>query len=184
MAVAEVDLVVEDGNGLSTSNVYISLTDADEYHRLRGNDLWSEASESDKCVALIRATQYLDTRWIWSDIVYDPDQALKFPRATLYNMDGYDVSASVPVEIENACCEYALAVLGDGTALVELSPVPDQTTGNRVTMQRDKVGSLETETRYDSMSGVLFTKTYPQADRIVKRSGYALNGIGNGGTMR
>jgi hypothetical protein len=184
MAVTDSDLTVEDGTGLADANVYISRADATEYHRLRGNDLWAEASENDQCVALIRATQYLDTRWIWFDIRFDADQALMFPRNELYDRDGNDVGQSVPIEIQDACCEYALAVLGDGTALVDLSPVPDQDAGMRVSMQRDKVGSLETETRYDTGVGVRFTNTYPQADRIVKRSNYAINGVGNGGTMR
>lgn len=184
MAVTNSDLVVEDGTGLSTANVYISLAAATEYHRLRGNELWAEASENDQCVALVRATQYLDTRWIWTDVRADSDQALGFPRNEVYDVGGNDVTESVPVEIEDACCEYALAVLGTGEALVELSPTPDQSTGTKVTMQRDKVGTLETETRFDTGVGVRFTVSYPHADRIVKRSGYAINGSGGGGTMR
>ena len=184
MPVADVDLTVEDGTGLAAANVYISRADAIEYHRLRGNTIFEDADENDQCVALIRASQYLDTRWIWFDEKFDEDQGLLFPRNELLDRDGNDVSQTVPQEIQDACCEYALAVLGDGTALVELSPTPDQDTGTQVTMQRDKVGSLETETRYDTGVGVRYTISYPQADRIVKRSGYAINGVGNGGTMR
>jgi hypothetical protein len=185
MAVTNADLVVEDGTGLSTANVYISLADATEYHRVRGNGLWGPAAtENDMCVALIRATQYLDTRWVWTDVRAKTAQTLGFPREEVYDVDGNDVSASVPLEIKDACCEYALAVLGTGVALVELSPTPDQSTGIKVTMQRDKVGSLETETRYDTGVGVRFTVTYPHADRIIKRSGYAINGGGGGGAMR
>ncbi len=184
MAVTNSDLVVENGTGLSTANVYVSLATATEYHRLRGNDVWADSSENDKCVALIRATQYLDTRWSWLDVRATTTQTLSFPREELYDIDGNDVSSSVPVEIADACCEYALIVLGTGEALVELSPTPDQSTGTKVTMQRDKVGTLETETRYDTGVGVRFTTTYPHADRIVKRSGYAINSGGGGGAMR
>ena len=178
------DLVVEDGTGLLDSNSYAALVEADNYHFLRGNALWAAATESDKVVALIRATQYLDTRWVWVDVRASSNQSLAFPRNEIYDRDGNDVTQSVPIEIFDACCEYALSVLGDGTALVSLSPTPDQTTGIRVTMQRDKVGTLESETRYDTGVGVRFTNTYPQADRIVKRSGYALNSSSSGGTMR
>lgn len=184
MAVTNADLVVEDGTGLSTANVYISLADATEYHRIRGNILWEQSSENNKCVSLIRATQYLDTRWAWLDVRAYTDQTLSFPRDDIYDIDGNDVSESVPIEISNACCEYALVALGTGGTMVDLSPTPDQTVGTKVTLQRDKVGTLETETRYDTGVGVRFTMTYPQADRIVKRSGYAINGGGGGGAMR
>ena len=126
-----------------------------------GNDLWEEASENDKCVSLIRATQYLDTRWVWIDVRAKATQTLGFPREEIYDMDGNDVTVSVPVEIADACCEYALVVLGTGEALVDLSPTPDQSTGIKVTMQRDKVGTLETETRYDTGVGVRFYRNVP-----------------------
>lgn len=183
MAVVEADLTVEDGTGLAAANVYVGLAVATEYHRLRGNDLWAEADEHSQCVALIRATQYLDTRWVWRNVVLEELQALEFPRAELYDRDGYDVSESVPSEIVHATCEYALAVLGDGDALAELSPTPDQTNGLSVTLQRDKVGDLETETRYNTGTGARVTKSYPKADRIVTRSGYTLY-RGGGSTIR
>ena len=184
MPLTDTDIVEEDGTGLATATSYIDRAAATTYHRLRGNDLWADADVNDQCVALIRATQYLDTRWIWLDTILVETQALQFPRYDLENRDGYDVGSSVPQEIADACCEYALEVLGDGTALVELSPTPSQSTGAKVTMQRDKVGDLETETRFEAGMGVRFTTTFPHADRIIKRSGYAVNGSGNGGSMR
>jgi len=180
MALTETDLVVEDGTGLSTANTYVSLTDATEYHRLRGNDIWADADESDQCIALIRAAQYIDERWVFQSIIFetgdvdiptDP-QSLQFPRYELYHRNGSDVSETVPVEIVNAACEYALEVLGDGTATVQLSVTPDQSNPGSVSYNREKVGSLETEVRYDTARGTQVTKTYPTADRIILRSGF------------
>lgn len=183
MAVTEVDLVIEDGTGLTTSNVYDGLTNADEYHRLRGNTLWETATEHNRCVALIRATQYIDTRWIYQGVELTEGQALVFPREEIYNNEGVDVGSTVPIEIQYALFEYALAVLGDGTAIVELSPTPDQTNQLSVSMQRDKVGDLETETRYDTGLGPRVRLSYPKADRIIRRSGYTAGGS-NGGAIR
>ena len=179
----EADLIVENGTGLAAANTYVSLATSATYHALRGNEVWAEASESDRVVALVRSSQYIDTRWKFQDEVFVQGQGLIFPRAYLFDRDLYDVSETVPVEIEEATCEYALAVLGDGTALVELSPVQDQSNQLSVTMQRDKVGDLETETRYDSSVGARATLSYPKADRIIRRSGYTLNSS-NGSVIR
>ena len=191
MAVTTGDLIVEDGTGLTTSTTYITLAAANEYHRLRGSEVWNDATDEDKVVALIRATQYVDERWVFRSIIYnrntstdDPvgPQVLQFPRAVLYDRNGTDVKETVPVEIEDATCEYALEALGDGTALAELSPTPSQTEPKTVTYLREKVGSLESETRYDGSKGLRIRKSFPVADRIIGRSGYALNT--DGGVIR
>jgi hypothetical protein len=176
------DMVVENGTGRLDANSYVSIIEADTYHSLRGNTIWASATESDKVVALVRATDYVDTRWKFTGEPVKSTQALVFPRKSEYlNKNGDDVSASVPVEIANATMEYALLVLGDGTALIELSPSIDQTEPWAITLQRDRVGTLETETRYDTARGIKVTKSYPTADRIIKSSGFLTS---RGGTIR
>jgi len=177
MAVTDSDLVLEDGTGLTTSNVYATRTDATTYHRLLGNDLWAEADENDQCVALLRATAYVDQRWTFVSTTAEDTQALEFPRYSLYNKKGKDVSEEVPNEIFKATCEYALQVLGTGSVLIELSPTPDQD-DEFVTYKREKVGTLEEETRYASSRGVRVRRSYPKADRIVRNSGYVAGGVG------
>jgi hypothetical protein len=181
MSLTATDLVVEDGTGLFDANTYIDLDEATEYHRLRGNDLWADADVSDQCVALIRATQYIDERWVFKSIIFDDTdpQSLQFPRFELYDRNGTDVSETVPVEISNATCEYALQVLGDGTGNVSLSTTPDQSDPRSTSYSREKVGSLETEVHYDTGRGLQVTKTYPTADRIVLRSTF-LRSTGGG----
>jgi len=176
------DLVVEDGSGRLDANSYVSIADADTYHSLRGNTIWAAATDSDKVVALVRATEYLDARWTFTGDPFKATQALVFPRESEYlDRNGDDVSESVPVAIANATLEYALAVLGDGTSLVSLSPAIDQTEPWSVTYQRDQVGTLETETHYDTDKGIKVTKAYPTADRIIKASGFLVT---RGGTIR
>jgi len=174
MSLTETDLIVEDGTGIADANTYSSLAAATSYHALRGNDVWADADENDQVVALVRATQYVDERWTFLSIIFndDPAQALQFPRYEMYDRNGADVSETVPVEITQATQEYALQVLGDGTALINLSPTPTQTSGDAITYNREKVGSLETEVRFDTSKGLRVTMTYPTADRIILRSGF------------
>lgn len=182
MAVIPSDLVLEDGTGLSNSNVYASLAACTEYHRLLGNDIWADADVNDQCVSLLRATAYIDQRWTFQSVTAEETQALEFPRYILYSRNGVDVSEEVPPEIFQATCEYALQVLGDGSVIVELSPTPDQSEPQSITYQREKVGTLEEETHYDSDYGLRVQISYPKADRIIKKSGY-LSG-GGGGVIR
>ncbi len=96
------DLVVENGSGLLDANSYISIADADTYHDLRGNAAWTAASESDKVIALVRATSYVDARWKFTGEPVQKTQALSFPKKSEYlNNQGADVSESVPAEIES-----------------------------------------------------------------------------------
>ena len=183
MAVTEFDLIVEDGTGVTDANTYVTRLYAVEYHRLRDNTLFWDAGENNQVASLIRASQYMDQRWVWAGAELVDGQGLGFPRDEIYDRYGNDVSESVPREIMDACCEYALAVIGDGTGTVHLSPNPDQSTPLSVSLQRDKVGSLETETRYNTSTGPRVQYSYPLADRIIRLSGFAINTSG-GRTIR
>jgi len=167
------DLVVENGAGLSAANTYINLAPAATYHALRGNEIWADASESDQVVALIRATDYVESRWTFTGTPLLTTQALSFPMAAKYlNNRGADVSA-----------EYALAVLGTGAGLVDLSPAVDQTEPHSVNYKREKVGTLEEETRFDTARGIKITLSYPTADKIIQSSGFLAGGR-SGSTIR
>jgi hypothetical protein len=176
-------LVVEDGTGLANANSYASVADADAYHELRGNSVWTEAADSDKEIALVRATDYIDLSSFKGE-AEEPGQALQFPRHDLYNRNGEQVGGTVPVEIERACYEYALSSFTASGDLQELTPTPDQSEPRALTLERNKVGTLETEQRFDSSAGIRVKKSYPRADRILSTSGYLLNGgAGSAGSV-
>ncbi len=178
------DLTLEDGTGLAAANTYISLADASTYHALRGNEMWADATESDQVIALVRATDYVDSRWTFTGEAFKTTQALSFPRATTYlNNKGADVGETVPAEIAEATAEYAMSVLGTGESLVALFPAVDQSEPNSVTYKREKVGTLEEETRFDTARGIKITLSYPTADKVIKASGFLLSGKG-GRTIR
>lgn len=166
------DLVLEDGTGVSTANTYISLADADAYHALRSHAIWTDADESDRVSALVIATDYLDTRWNWRGSKKTTTQALDWPRLNAVDSDNILWTDEVPPVVREACAEYALRVLGDGTALVPLAPDPvTDESGKFVTLKREKLGPLEEETRYSDGRGVATIKPYPAVDQALVSSG-------------
>jgi len=167
-------IIVEDGTGLANANSYASVASADTYHENRGNGTWADAETADKQVALIRATDYIDLN-SFKDTILEDDQSLQFPRYNLENRNGVQVGSTVPVEIEEATFEYALEVLNGGGEMVELDPTPDQSESRALTLERNKVGSIETEQQFDAAAGIKTRKSYPRADRILIASGYLIS---------
>ena len=111
-------LIVEDGTGLSTAESYLSVSDADAYFSARNLTLWASAdfSTAEKEACLRRATDYMGQvfRLRWAGQRVNATQALDWPRYNVPRQDYgvlaapalYD-SASVPVEVKNACAEMA-----------------------------------------------------------------------------
>jgi hypothetical protein len=139
-------IVVEDGTGLSTAESYITVAYADDYHSDRAQTTW-DGSDEDKEAALRRALAYLDGR-------YGPrfnglrklgrDQALMWPRVGATDSEGWVIDSDViPPELKRAQAEAALRELEEPGFLA-----PDVSTAGSVTMVREKVGPLETETQY------------------------------------
>lgn len=176
----EADLVVEDGTGLTNANAYISLSYAATYHALRSNGLWADASESDRVSAIVLATDYLDYRWTFVGEKLTAEQALAWPRANAIGADRILYKDVVPEPVKRACAEYALRVLGDGTALSLLAPDPSvDASGQFVTLKREKLGPLEEETRYSANRPVIRLKPYPAADRLLRASGLVVSSRNN-----
>lgn len=88
-----------------------------------GAEVWDNASSGDRTKALKQATRSIDLLRLVSE-KYDESQVREFPRA----VDGADV----PVEVQDACCEVALAVLEGRTAnaLVGTAGVASESTGD------------------------------------------------------
>ncbi len=150
-------LIVEDGTGLSNANSYASLEEADTYHSLRGNSLWT-GEDSVKEAALIRATSSIDGMYAryWPGTRATKEQALDWPRVDAYDRDGY-LETGLPRQVVNATIEAALIELQTpGTLTSELDR------GGAI--KREKVGPIETEymdssnsrTKYPAIENYLF----------------------------
>lgn len=147
MAIA---LVVETGSGVSGANTYISAADADLYQSNRGRSSWTSLSDDAKAVALIMATEAIDSLYPWIGKKKTSTQGLKWPRIEglddigdeipLVDSDGFEVDG-VPQAVANACAEAAFLSLTE-----ELFQDDDP----RGKVIRKKTDVLETEYQPDS----------------------------------
>lgn len=188
MAIAG-DLILEDGTGFDNSNTYALIPTGDTYHSLHGNEDWTFAGSDEKATALINATAYLDLRWAFFGAIVTAStatvlgQALEWPRdngfgGSLFDSRGNEVQGDeIPPQMIDATLEYALAFLQTGT-LLKSPTVPDDA-GRFVTLKREKLGSLEEETRFSDKRGTRTVAKYAQADRIIRESGLALASAGD-----
>lgn len=152
--------LAEDGTGLENANSYVDLTFADSYFEDRGNAVWAAASEAQKKVALIKATDYVESRFTFHGEPYSDDQALHFPTEDYESDD----PAVMPVNLLKAVSEYALRALS-----AELAPdLAVDDTGGRVVEKTEKVGPLEETTKYSEATAIQRFRPYPAADILLR----------------
>lgn len=148
-----------------TANAYISVQAFKDYHDERGNGYTATDVEIEQ--AIVRATDYMDARWMFAGYRLDEDtpQSTECPRAGVYDpvtsweLDGY------PAELEEACAEYAFAALAGSlypTANVDPS-------GQNVKKYRRKADVIEREVEFFAASGSKISwLKYPLADGKMK----------------
>lgn len=177
------DLIVEDNTGVEDANSYVSIAEADAYATLRQFgpfQSWLDADESNKVAALIQASAYLDLRWVFVGEISFEDtgsgdpQTLAWPRTPAADVEGTDVSDTVPLQILDATVEYAARAIDPATlgARSLLFDEENLDSANRfITSTREKLGTLESETRYSQTRSLSRTRDYGNADKIVRESG-------------
>lgn len=146
--------VPENGAGLSNSNSYSTVAQADSYFADRGNADWAALTTTAKEQALIKATDFLEAtyRSAWKGYRVSGTQALSWPRVDVV-ADGFPIPANiVPLPVTYACAE--LAIRSTTTTLLA-----DQ--GQQV--KREKVDVLEVE--YQDYSDP--TERYPAVNRLL-----------------
>jgi hypothetical protein len=106
-------------SGSVTANSYATIAEADLYFETHPySSVWDDASDDEKCRALVTATRLLDTWYEWNGIVSSSTQALLWPRQDAYGPNGYlHLSNEIPERIVQATAELAKALLvSDRTA--------------------------------------------------------------------
>jgi len=89
------------------SESYCTIEYADEYFKNRLHaESWGQADESTKEKALKQATRAID-RQLLRGRKTNPEQELAFPRHP---------DTEIPKEVQEACCEEALAILESGNS--------------------------------------------------------------------
>lgn len=157
---------LEDGSGNPDANAYIDTTFADTYHADRGNSYWTPLATATKQACIIRATDYLDKRFIRRYRGYKMvwNQGLGWPRIGAYDNSRY-LLQDVPLQVQKACAEYALrAAIYNVLAPDPIRPVPNQDmsavdpnsqqadyAGGALKKQTVKVGPIEESNEYESI---------------------------------
>jgi len=148
--------VVEDGSGKSNANSYVSVTNADTYHTEHGAPAtWSAATTAQKQGALMVATTWLDSEFVWRGLIANDDQALGWPRSECYDAEGREIDDNiVPQKVKDAT-----AYLG----LQHLASALDATFARGGDVKRERVDVVEVE----YMDRARATTWIPYARRIL-----------------
>ena len=160
-------LVKQDDTGeVVGANSYVDATEFGTYHGDRCTDV-SIYGTSQIDPALVKARDYLDTRWLHLGSRKAEDQTTVYPRL------GVD---TVPTAVKEAQIEYALIEL----QTPPLWPTPTRdATGVAVKMKREKVDVIEEETEYTT-GAALTDPVYPVPDAKLARADPAV--ISTGGS--
>ena len=113
-------LVLEDGTGLSTSNAFVSITEANAYFVARSDTTWTAVAPTDalKEGAILYATRILSNCYEWPGTILDDGatpQALAWPRNYAWDRDGRELLL-VPSLVKDATCELAKFELSNPAA--------------------------------------------------------------------
>lgn len=156
--------LVQDDNGtVDNANAYVTVAFVRAYFTDRGV---STASFTDQQLqeAIVRATDYLDGRFLFPGERGRPEQRTQWPRIDAEYSDDDRPIFGVPVEIEEACSEYTLIA-----AAQEINPTPTRdATGQRIQSKSETVGPISTSVSY--VGGAAFSlPAYPKADLKLRR---------------
>jgi hypothetical protein len=106
--------------GLATSNAYVTLAVANQYHADRPavGTTWAAATDDQRTAAILWATQLLDRLYVWSGWTVDSVQVLQWPRWGMLRPTGwtYVAQTEIPVQLQYATAEYARQLLASDRA--------------------------------------------------------------------
>jgi len=157
----------QDATGLiADANAYISLIFFKAYVLDRGTD-HSATADATLQVAIVKATDYVDTRYRFKGLKLNPHttQTTEWPRSYVYDRDS-DLVEGIPVALKEAVAELALLAL---TQSLYTTPAA-VAGGGQVTREKHKIGPLEDEYVYAN-SGAQQPRSFPDADRKLSVAG-------------
>lgn len=139
-------LIVEDGTGKTDAESYESVANITTYLTNHGeeSDWTGLADDTAREKKARQATRFLDHHFAtrWKGTRTSETQALDWPRAYVYDRDGYDIDDDVvPVQLKNA-----LAILCERASTEDL--IPDQANPGDIVRKRVRVGSIEQDISY------------------------------------
>lgn len=145
---------------VANANSYGSVAEFQAYHADRGNTLPTDETAIEQ--ALVRATDYLDTRFSFVGCRDTAEQTTEWPRDHAYDDRG-DAVDGVPQAVKNAAFEYALRA-----TVADLLPDPSRDgSGRAIASKSEAVGPLKESVTYAHDGTVLTLPEYPMADRLL-----------------
>ena len=117
-------LIIEDGTNVSGANSFATVAECQAYAAARGLTL--PATDPEIEILLIKAMDYLGSvESKYQGSRYYTDQALSFPRESIYLYDNY-IGGEIPDLLKNAQCQFAfdadsneLLASGTGREVIE-----------------------------------------------------------------
>lgn len=106
--------------GAANANAYCDVAFADQYNANRPpvGTTWANATADQKSAAILWATILLDRLFDWTGYVVDTTQVLLWPRQSMLktNLLEFVPTTIIPIELQQACAEYARQLLGSDLA--------------------------------------------------------------------
>ena len=168
--------VVQQDTPVASANSYVAVADFKAYHADRGNTFTAEDTAIEQ--ALVKATDYLDTRFRFVGCRDAKDQTTEWPRDHAYDDRGDNVEG-VPQAVKDATCEYALRAISADL----LSDPTRDATGRAIKSKSESVGPIKESVEYAYDGQVFQLPEYPSADRLLFARKLVLRrsaGIGGG----
>ena len=165
-----INLIIEDGRGLTDANSYVSAEYADTYAKNRNYDTWLTQTEYVKKAAIIKAMDYVDNLFNWKGTAKYRNQALNFPRVGIIDGNGFDRSGEIPEKLKKAVCEAAFYVINSYT----LYSKQDIDGPVKVRKERKKADVAEIETEIERKFfttndlPIDWTSTFQSLDTLLK----------------
>lgn len=159
-------LTAQDSTGrVSGANAYITVAEFKAYHDARAQS-YAPATDPDIAAAIIRATDYLDTRFRYvGRKLTGRDQTTEWPRLGAWDRDRYIVNG-IPTQVKDATAEYALRAL---TAV--LAPDPTAAASGAQVESYTKTVDVISESYTFANGGNFVMPRYPAADQKLIRTG-------------
>jgi hypothetical protein len=163
--------VQSDTGDVENANAYIDVAYLLSYRLDRGSDL-SDSDTEQLQAAIVKATDYLDTRFRFVGVPLTDEQTTAWPRADVYNYAGVLIEG-LPLAIKQACAEYAAAAL----ALGDITPTPSGQSPFNLASKTRTVGPITTVDTYVNGSGAGYVlPSIPSADLRLKATGFLVAG--------
>lgn len=163
----------DDAGSVAGANAYIDLAYFTAYHTDRNvtNVVDGNYETADIQAAIIKATDFIDSRYSFVGDRKSRDQTTEWPRYDAEDRDEYLIFG-IPHQVQEACAELALAELETAGSL--FPTIPTDASGRQIKSQSSKLDVLESSVEYfggDSGSASTRPPIFYTADWRLRRSG-------------